>query len=360
MKRIFSKRSGFTLVEILVAFAIFAIMSTMILSMVQLTVEQRNVNNQLANNIINDNEYLAGHYINETDEFDTGDAVSGRFKLNFGDTTDVVAEMDYQIRSNPSYTNEAGGINYFVGDTKYTGVEEIENDENDPIEGFGNQQDSRYETWISGTRGLDYVKIWDVVKDTTYTGTGVRYFIKCSASSAGVDSEYVPYTQYRISFKMPTYKTVERKEDDGKTYEYKIKYNAEILDYGYNNGENLVWSSDCVSHTNWIVKKPSDGTYRANQYLVEKTSPHTLHFTSPFRTDGGYALEGSQFSSVWVVFKEDPQLTVSSFGANGVVDGSGLKFTNFPIYNDDGSESGEYNLNIYGAHKLQRTLVASS
>lgn len=356
MKRIFSKRSGFTLVEIIVAFAVFAIMSTMILSMVQLTVKQRNVNNQLANNIINDNEYLAGHYIGDADDFDTTEAISGTFKLDFGGTTDVVAEMDYQMRSNPDYTNEAGGINYFVGDTKYTGAEEIEDNENDPIEGFGNQQDSRYETWICGTRGIEYIKIWEVTKDTTYTGQGARYFFKTSASGSTIDAEYKPYAQYRISFKMPTYKTIERKEDDGHTYEYKIKYNAEILDYGYYSTSLTDAADPWLPHTGHI---PSS-TSTHNRYLVEKTSPHTIHITSPFRTTkaNAYPMNAAQCSTFWVVFKEDPQLTVNSFGANGTVDGTGVKYTNYPIYKEDGSESGEYNLNIYGAHELEKTKVS--
>ena len=58
MKRIFSKRSGFTLVEIIVAFAIFAIMMSMIMQILQLSVSQRRANNEFAKDTATQKEAL--------------------------------------------------------------------------------------------------------------------------------------------------------------------------------------------------------------------------------------------------------------------------------------------------------------
>ncbi len=340
MKRLFSKKSGFTLVEIIVAFAIFAIMATMILSMVQLTVKQRNLNNQFADNIENDNRYLAEHYIGDSDKYDSSEAKSGTFNLTFP-SAGIDAKLDYQLRGNPEYTNEAGGVNYFVGKTEYTGVGDMDDDgDNAPVEGFGNQQDSRYTTWITGTEGIEYVAIENVVKDTSYTGPGVRYFIKCMANGSGVEEDYKRYSQYRLSFRTTDYSEVKRTDADGNTKKYKVYKPAKILEFGYVNSSDLVWNdATCEKSTAFVPRE----TETHNKYIVEQTSTNTLHFTCPYRVTG-YGLSSS--SKIWVVFEDETLvLNESSFGDNGTA-GSGTtkKYYNY---------SGEYTDNIFGAFELE-------
>ncbi|MBQ8193910.1 MAG: type II secretion system protein [Oscillospiraceae bacterium] len=354
MKRIFSKRSGFTLVEIIVAFAIFAIMSTMILSMVQLTVRQRNINTQLANNIINDNEYLAGHYIGDADKYDSSKGDAGTFKLNFSQGANVVAEMDYQMRSNPTYTNEAGGINYFVGDTDYVQAEEIKNnDQNEAIPGLGIGQDSRYETWLCGAKGIDYIKVW-CERVTNYPGSGYCYMIECDVLADSVAKEYTEYAAFRFMFKLPSSTTLKRKEEDGNVYEIKVKDPANIIAYGYNNGDTMQWNAECEKVYKHIPKEGGTG----NLNMVTQVGDSIIHITTPFKDNNAsrYGLTDNKVK-FWVVFDKDPQLTAASFGKNGVVDGTGVKYTNYPIYKEDGSTDG-VNPNIYGAWELEKTKVS--
>ena len=50
MKRLFSKKSGFTLVEIIVAFAVFSIMASMIIQILNLTVSHQQSNRAFEEN----------------------------------------------------------------------------------------------------------------------------------------------------------------------------------------------------------------------------------------------------------------------------------------------------------------------
>ncbi len=337
MKRIFSKKSGFTLVEIIVAFAIFAIMSTMILSMVQLTVKQRNMNAQFEENLTDDNMYLAGHYIGDSDKYDAAEISEGEFNLQFPDQ-DVKISLDYQMRGNPDYSNDAGGVNYFVGNVNYNDPEGGGGGGGgDAVEGFGNQQDSRYTTWLTGTKGIDKIVIEEVIKDTSYSGSGCRYFIKCMASGGNVDEDYKRYSQYRISFKLPTTVEVSRTDGSGNTKKYKVHENATIVNYGYLNSYDYEWNpATCVDSTMFLP----DSSDVHNRYIVEQTSTNTLHFTCPYRVTG-YALTTS--SKIWVEFAEDITLNKDSFGSNGVDNGASVSYSQYP---------GEYTDNIFGAFDL--------
>ncbi len=355
MKRIFSKRSGFTLVEIIVAFAIFAIMATMILSMVQLTVRQRNVNNQFAATIAEDNEYLVSHYVGAADKFATSE---GEFVLDFDGAKDIEAKLDYQMRS-AQHTSEAEGINYFVADTDYRNANDLESDlDAQASGGGGNGQDARYDTWLKGSRGLTSITVWDVQKVTSgYTGPGVCYMFKTSADASDLDDDYAQYATYSITFKMPTTTEITRVEEDGKKYKVKIPDSAKILDYGYVQSNTLssTWdSSTCVDSSDHIPRS----SYPHNQLLVEKSSSSTIHITSTFRTVAN-TFSNTTYSCFWVAFESDPQITVSSFGDNGTAVGStGMSFGNYPIKDEDGDPTGDVELNIYGANELDKTLVS--
>ncbi len=364
MKRILSKRSGFTLIEIIVAFAIFAIMSSMLVSMVQLTLAQRNSNLAFQDRIERDTEYLAFHYIGEDDAF-TGETADGYLRLDFGDEAKLDIQLGYQKRSTVNGDPMEDGINYFVGNANYAdgGVGGLVGGETDPDSentGGGQSQAARYETWLAGSKNLEYIKVWKCEKDTTYEGSGVRYLIDISASGeermvaengtviGSVPGEDVPYLQYKVMFYGTATYTKSTYIGD-KKYEYECHNGAEIVDYGYvDNVGNLV-SKDFV---------PEDGKH--NEYLVMKTSPCTLRISPPFGS--GAEFEGSNRTKIWVTFATDPNLTTASFGDNAKADGSGHKYELYPqlIIPDNIPDGDKKNPNLYGAFKYTYVEVTDS
>ncbi len=354
MKRILSKRSGFTLIEIIVAFAIFAIMSSMLVSMVQLTLAQRSSNLAFQDRIERDTEYLAFHYIGAEDAF-TGEA-DDYFNLDFGDEANLDIKMGYQKRSTTVGDPMEDGINYFVGNTNYTGGgaggvvggSESESDNT----GGGQSQAARYETWLAGCKNLKWINVKKCEKDTTYDGAGVRYLIEISADGqeltiaengteiGSVPGEDVPYLQYKVMFYGTT--TYTRTTVIGeKKYKYECHNGAEILDYGYIDAVGNPVSKDFV---------PGDGKH--NEYLVIKTSPCTLRISPPFGS--GAEFDGSVTTKIWVTFANDPQLTPASFGDNREAYGSGYRYKIYPMLNipDNTPDGDKKNPNLYGAFKF--------
>ncbi len=373
MKRIFSKKSGFTLVEIIVAFAVFAIMSAMILAMVKLTVNQQSANNEFADSLEEQTEFLASHYISDADKYGTGEAPDGNFGLAFYDKDgDLVCDvnMDYATRTSvDGSTNESEGVNYFVGNTYYAKPDEMPPDNNltpnDPtVPGRGNSQASRYDTRITGSRNIDEIRIRAVQKDTSYTGPGVRYFIQCSASASPqtdgslITTDDTYYLQYKLRFCSTVSSTqVEGKGEDGKTYMYTVPDAATIIDCGYiDNNDTASWSgSDCIRYTEYEAENGGGWSGAYNEYTVTPTSSSSVRIGIPLGDDSykNTGFTGSERFSFYVVFLADPRIDVNSFGSNA----SGGKYTAFPIYDEDGKETGGYNANIYGAYLFEKTEV---
>lgn len=368
MKRIFSKKSGFTLIEIIVAFAIFAIMSTMILSMVRLTVAQQQSNNEFADSIEDQTGYLAYHYIDDSEKYDPNGTADGTFQMSFYDAAGNLisdSSMDYAMRSSVNGSNGGEGINYFVGNTDYADAGNIQNGgtpgEGDVIPGLGNSQSARYDTRLSGSKNIDFIQIHNVVRDNTYTGTGVRYLIECSAKASNADTavdgtvpnEDIAYLQYKFRFvNSNSFKEVEGTGTDGKTYTYKIYDDAKILDCGYVNCTFTDLTESAFE--NYRLYSPASHKTH-NKYSVEPTSSNIVRIGIPFIKDDAFYKKGFQssvFTRFYVVFESDPGLSVSSFGSNG----SSGKYTAYPMLENDGTLSdSEFNLNIYGAYVYEKT-----
>ncbi len=376
MKRIFSNKSGFTLIEIIVAFAIFAIMASMILQMLRLTVAQRNNNAEYATSITTDSFNLATHYMNDADKYGASETADGQFNLDFQSVGAGNIAIDYAVRAalptdttDPNYIDPTDsaytsavknedGINYFVGNVDYTTTSDP-NPPDDITNPLGNNVTSRVDTRISGSKNLKFVWINQVVKDTSSTVPAghSRYFIECYASSDGMPDEDIPYAQYRLRFCSSTETSIVETEEDGKTYEYTIPVEAVIADYGYINDDKLVWDTDCIDAGDHVI---SSATQPWNRYKVDKTSASTLRvgcaFIKPSWDQSGYPLEGSIATRIWVEFVGDPGLTIESFGQN-VTDvdnrttyGRGYKFTNYPA----DATTGEMHPNIYGAFEYNK------
>lgn len=369
MKRIFSKKSGFTLVEIVVAFAIFAIMSAMILSMVRLTVQKQNSNNEFADGIEEQTGYLAYHYINDADKYVSED---DKFNLKFYKDDGTVAcnvNMQYDTRTSVLYvedengnlvanTNMAEGINYFVGNVDYANVSnppEGQPGGDNIFPGLGNSQVARYDTRISGSKGISEILIKSVEKKTTPEDAAAgrsRYVITCSAEgkTPSVASENAPYLQYRLRFCNSTAKDKDITGADGKTFTYKLYEDAKMVDCGYyNNGNYYTHSSHSPDKNNML------GTL----YTVTPTSDSIVRIGIPYSKKDTDTYKNGMDSlnnvTFYVVFDGDPNLTLDSFGQNGGT-GTIRRFTAFPKYNDkDEVLPGQFNLNIYGAFLYQKT-----
>lgn len=354
MKRIFSKKSGFTLVEIIVAFAIFAIMAGMLLSMVRLTVAARSENAVMASEIDIQSEYLAKHYYFEDEYGADGETAYGTFNLKFTDTNCDVS-MDYGIRTSPSLDGtfaggeiDPNGINYFV-----TGLESAppggnESDPNVPaIPGQKSGQTGRFDTRITGSKGIDQIKIVSVEKTTAPNGN-VRYIFKTVADgqiapAGSVSADLAPYMQYKLRFCYADAFTYSEPDADG--YKYKVYNEAEIIECGY---------VESGSYKKSNAFTPSDTS--DNAYTVEKTSDSTIRIGVPISTDAK-GLQPWKFSTFYVDFKDDPGLTAASFGANGDVQADGsVIYTAFPQYDaKDNVLVGKYYPNIYGASLVEKT-----
>lgn len=352
MKRIFSKKSGFTLVEIIVAFAIFAIMAGMLLSMVRLTVAARGENAEMASEIDIQSEYLAKHYYFEDEYGADGETAYGTFNLKFEDTNCNVS-MDYGIRTSPSLdgTYVGGevapdGINYFVTGLESTPPGDDVNPEVPAIPGMKSGQTGRFDTRITGSKGIDKIKIISVNKEAV--ANGVRYVIKVSADAqmpptGTLSAEIAPYMQYKLRFCYADSYTYTQADADG--YKYKIYDEAVILECGYVEGNSYKKSNAFT---------PDDKS--ANQYTVEKTSSSTIRIGVPV-SSGLKGLEPWNYTTFYVVFKDDPGLTVSSFGSNGAAQADGsVIYTAFPQYDkDDKVLVDKYYPNIYGASLVEKT-----
>lgn len=162
MKRLFSKRSGFTLVEIIIAFAIFAIMASMIVQVMNLMVRRKVRNKQFEDSLSTQEQQFIAR---PKDMSYTATEADGQLTLLFKDKTgsDLTVEpIDYQLK-NWDADNYKNGINYFTGDYEYDidlagsehfGEEDDPNSETDPMDVGGSTQMSRFDTRITGTKGI--------------------------------------------------------------------------------------------------------------------------------------------------------------------------------------------------------------
>ena len=203
MKRLFSKKSGFTVVEIVMAFLIFAIMAGMILAVLRLAVEQRRSNNEFANDLDSQTERLV-----QNDKDKKSSAYDdGTITLDVGGKT--IAAVDYATAGVTDGGTE-DGINYFIGKYNDTKGAELTDDD---MDGDGKAVNKRVDSRIYGSTAFKEIRMYKITRDSSYTGTGVRYTIECSAKNAkklkndgtetsenAFNAELMPYRQYILFF----------------------------------------------------------------------------------------------------------------------------------------------------------------
>ncbi len=378
LKRIFSKKSGFTLVEIIIAFAVFAIMSAMILQILNVVAFQRKSNTELSETIDEQEQYLIEHNKNP---FDAGAAMDGTLSFDFG--AGGKFDVSYQMNG-ATETGEVDGLAYFVSDKAVNTTppdDDDDDDDNDDFNDNGGSQMDRFNTRLTGTRGFEYIKVAQVkkVREENYLGKTVYVyaFDLVANASANMLATDVPYANYRLYFYTKSGSV------------------APIAFANYLNDANPTADLGSIGSKSPIkswtgATKSSPDTY--NVYTASITSTNGIRIGSPFKgggdfnsvSDGDFVCKicGTVFHKVnwgwkdniapWrqcpsdqsqqcgnniasstgvrftdtnhtrieVAFTVDPELTVDSFGANSE---NGVYKANANI---GGNDTGP---NIYGA-----------
>lgn len=343
MKRLFSKRSGFTLVEIIIAFAIFAIMSSMILQMLNLAVNQRRSNKDFEDELARQEELLAQGGKNTT--YDSGkagedDKISLTFKDKDGkDAIDF--DMNYQMKpADPSKTDAADGINYFVGDFNY-GADGSGSSGGSGTAGAtgGATQASRYDTRITGIKNLTNItikpeKLAEPPAAVSGTPDGyVWYKFTVSADSAKMMPEDKQISQFRIYFYSKEFDSVKQEDSKGNITYKKVYKSAPIAAVYYNETEAKSDLYQIESSSNSV------------RFSITKTNNKKVTGAVPWEfVPMGF--DPADDIVFYCMFKGDPQLDSASFGANGV----GGVYNASPIYDEtDGHDTGKTHVNIYGS-----------
>ncbi len=197
LKWLKSKR-GFTLVEVMVAFVIFAIMAAMVATILA------TINKTKQNNLATEREIEAqrnAYYLSAQDtEYDSG---TDSLTFNFEGEDPISINYDVEDANPTGY--EGLKLQYPVGNVNYDSLENpVEETEDDEKGGAG--VTDRLDSRIYGDVNIDYVGV-NLEKDTTYTGPGYRFLVHSTAKSVlygnTTTNEYCWYSQYRIVFPSP-------------------------------------------------------------------------------------------------------------------------------------------------------------
>jgi len=351
IKRIFSKKSGFTLVEIVVAFAVFALMAAAIMQILTFVSPERSANVRFMESLEQQEEYLAA---NGKKEFEKQD---GEVVLNIKGN-DNPSKIAYNMKAaNGDAEGVGGGLVYFVSKDSQGG-ESPSTGGGSSNKGGEQGQLGTVDARITGTPKFDTIAFDKVEKATDYEGPGVCYYFQMHANAPFMTNDEAKYAMFKLNFfSTDTVSETEERDDAGskKTYTRETPMEAYIIDAGYINSDTLSWS---YAKSVVLEKNYSSGSDKS-PYCITKTGDNTLRISSPYVNDGGTQLFNNRKFSFYVVFDKDPNLTRTSFGHNAQSNGV---YRACPIYKEtytsDGNckyeESGKTSNYIYGAYMYKR------
>lgn len=308
MKKIFSKRSGFTLVEVLVAFAVFAIMAAMVAQILSITLAQRRSNNDFEDQLEQD----AAYYASKNKDYTYG-SKDGTVSLDFGS---VSLDFDYSVKGMDS-SDEYKGVNYFVGyGLDYAATGDLGGGAGG-AGGSGGSITNRLDSRIYGSTYFSEIRIYYCEKDTTYNEPGQSRYIFVTESkneSGKVDSNTSGYRQYRLSFP------------------------NSVLNCGYVNAFEYKSGGPTANRIPSSSGVPSD---QINEVMV--SSDNSIRIGVPVASFSKTGSVAGKISYFYVTFEGDPQLDRSSFGDNGTLSGDYYSYKKYV-------EGSTTYLNIYGAY----------
>lgn len=351
IKRVFSNKSGFTLVEIVVAFAVFAIMAAAIMQILNLVSYERTENVKFLDTLKAQEEKLAA---DGKQKFETQD---GEVVLGFKDKSEN--KIGYDMKAANGDKEGAGdGLVYFVSKEQEDGNPPVLPGGSGDKKGGEEGQISAMDVRITGSPKFDTITIDEVEKAADYTGEGVCYYIHLRAWATKMTDDDAKYAMFKLNFfDSDTYTgTAKYVDSANKSYTREEHAAANIIDAGYINSNSFDWSKKLS-----VVKEKnySSGDSNNNPFFVTKTGDNTLRISSPYVNDNQTVKFNNQDIRIYVVFDHDPELSKSSFGYNGT---SGV-YRPCPIYKDsydtngtckyekDGDKTSNY---IYGAYMYKR------
>lgn len=386
LKRFYSKKSGFTLVEIVIAFAIFAIMASMIVQILDLSVAARRSNNIYQRDLAKQEKLLT--IVQKTSEEYNKATEKGTMPITLGS---VSIDLPYAILSaDENAENQKEGLNYFLFPVDYQATGEISPSEagGGGSSGSGSQA-SRMDTRLTGTGGIGYIWVRAVKKDEfTYTGDNkdyavpdgcTRYYFRVSASSVDLKdnstlaNEDIGFSQYKMFFyddkRLNSAASDVPYTDKTQSYKKNVPQSLTIARVGYVDADVGSSAFKGLSSSNVAYSTGSN-----NKYTIQQTGTNGVRIGTPYVDSNngkykGVKFEANSFSNFYIDFVgENVNLTTASFGYNGVTasaSGStdlGYKYANCPNYreeyDDDGTplyfSSGDPHVNIYGAYLYTR------
>lgn len=322
MKRILSKH-GFTIVEVMVAFVIFAIMAAMVSMILAQVNNARRQNADIQDEI---EVQKSVYYLKDQDKkYDAKDK-EGELSFNFDGATSF--DIDYSIGDPNAETDEnLLALDYFIGNVNYDSAKNTNKDTKDENGNNVGSVTTRLDSRVYGSNGITNITA-KITRDNSYTGTGYRYFIKSMATYNGVDDQKW-FAQYRFIFP------------------------SAILDYGYTQ------QSDSPSTISSRFESSSS-------YQFEVYSPYnrTLRVSSKqSSTESSPPAVATRYLYYYVVLSDplediDSGLDLNKIFGYSSSDQSGSKteygsytFTSYveTIKNEDGSASTVTYPNIFGA-----------
>lgn len=287
LKKLKSKR-GFTIVEVMIAFVIFAIMAAMVSTILQQAMRAKQENVDLEDEITNQEQVYYQKKQDAKGKYDASDNHS--LSLEFKDKSDSVAadlSVDYSLgdpNSDAGITDNDIALNYIAANISYEQKAAQPNTNTDPTEGSVH---SRLNSTIYGSNGIATVKLYMIKAPEEESNGKNRYYIGMQLSGTTGDSgKQVPdylrsFAQVRLMFPAGykiekcgiIYAAKSSKGDNGFVFEKSTSV------YGYEamktTSSILRIASTSLNLTgNYsLLKKDSDGGYPIAGVYVDLSAP---------------------------------------------------------------------------------------
>ena len=191
-KKLLTKR-GFSIVEVMVAFVIFAIMAGMVATILSSTMQAKRENTDLEEEIA---QQQNAYYTKTQDK--TYDSSSSE-QLTFNFTGVDPVKIKYSIGDpNAADADNQIALEYFIGNVDYSVMSGKGGSSTPEKEsGSGSVADRFAKTNIYGSNGITSINVI-LHRDESYT-EGNRYLIAAKAVGQ-VDTQYDMFKQYRLTF----------------------------------------------------------------------------------------------------------------------------------------------------------------
>lgn len=202
LKKFRSKR-GFTIVEVMVAFVIFAIMAAMVSTILQQTLLAKQDNTDLEEEItVQENTYYRSKQV-KNGEYDSSDNHS--MTLDFVDKTGASVStipLNFSIGDpNAEDADNEITLNYIQGDLDYSVKPKSDPKPSNPTGENGGSVQSRLSSSIYGSSDISYISLYMVKAPEERSDGKNRYFVAMqTGASAYLSDFYKSYAVINITF----------------------------------------------------------------------------------------------------------------------------------------------------------------